>query len=48
MPKRNVVELTDDQRDALVERNRDGVRIVWSFRVADARRKLAHLYPQTS
>jgi hypothetical protein len=28
------------------ERNRDGVRLVWSFRVADARRKLAHLYPQ--
>ena len=30
------------------ERNRDGVKLVWSFRVADARRKLAHLYPQTS
>ena len=30
------------------ERNRAGVRLVWSFRVADARRKLAHLYPQTS
>ena len=29
-----------------VERNRVGVRLVWSFRVADARRKLAHLYPQ--
>ncbi len=29
------------------ERNRAGVRLVWSFRVADARRKLAHLYPQT-
>lgn len=29
-------------------RNRAGVRLVWSFRVADARRKLAHLYPQTS
>ena len=28
------------------ERNRTGVRLVWSFRVADARRKLAHLYPQ--
>jgi hypothetical protein len=28
------------------ERNRAGVRLVWSFRVADARRKLAHLYPQ--
>ena len=27
------------------ERNRAGVRLVWSFRVADARRKLAHLYP---
>ena len=27
-------------------RNRAGVRLVWSFRVADARRKLAHLYPQ--
>ena len=28
------------------ERNRAGVRLMWSFRVADARRKLAHLYPQ--
>ena len=28
------------------ERNRVGVRLVWSFRVADARRKLVHLYPQ--
>jgi hypothetical protein len=28
------------------ERNRAGVRLVWSFRVADARRKLAHLYRQ--
>ncbi len=28
------------------ERNRLGVRLEWSFRVADARRKLAHLYPQ--
>jgi hypothetical protein len=27
------------------ERNRAGVRLVWSFRVADARRKLVHLYP---
>jgi DDE superfamily endonuclease len=28
------------------ERNRAGVRLEWSFRVADARRKLTHLYPQ--
>ena len=28
------------------ERNRAGVRLVWSFRIADARRKLDHLYPQ--
>jgi len=28
------------------DRNRAGVRLVWSFRVADARRKLAHIYPQ--
>jgi hypothetical protein len=28
------------------ERNRAEVRLVWSFRVADARRKLAHLYLQ--
>ena len=43
-------------REAVVEevgpweeaRNRAGVRLVWSFRVADARRKLAHLYPQPS
>jgi hypothetical protein len=27
-------------------RNRAGVKLVWSFRVADARRKLTHLYPQ--
>lgn len=30
------------------ERNRAGVRLSWSFRVADARGKLAHLYPKTS
>ncbi len=29
-----------------VQRNRVGVRLVWSFRLADARRKLAHLYPE--
>ena len=28
------------------QRNRAGVKLTWSFRVADARRKLAHLYPQ--
>jgi len=28
------------------ERNRAEVRLVWGLRVADARRKLAHLYPQ--
>jgi hypothetical protein len=28
------------------QRNRVGVKLQWSFRVADARRKLAHLYPQ--
>jgi hypothetical protein len=28
------------------ERNRACVRLEWSFRVADARRKLAYLYPQ--
>ena len=28
------------------ERSRAGVELQWSFRVADARRKLAHLYPQ--
>jgi hypothetical protein len=28
------------------DRNRAGVKLTWSFRVADARRKLAHLYPQ--
>ena len=30
------------------DRNRAKVQIKWSFRVADARRKLAHFYPQTS
>ena len=30
------------------ERNHAKVKIEWSFRVADARRKLASLYPQTS
>jgi transposase len=29
-----------------MERNRAGVKLQWSFRVAEARRKLAHLYPQ--
>jgi DDE superfamily endonuclease len=28
------------------ERNQLGVKLKWSFRVADARRKLAHLYPK--
>jgi hypothetical protein len=28
------------------ERNRLGVKLEWSFRVADARQKLDHLYPQ--
>ena len=28
------------------ERNRMQVKITWSFRVADARKKLDHLYPQ--
>jgi hypothetical protein len=28
------------------ERNRLGVRLKWSFRVADSRQKLDHLYPQ--
>jgi len=28
------------------ERNAAGVPIIWSFRVPDARKKLAHLYPQ--
>ncbi len=28
------------------KRNRHGVKLRWSFGVADARRKLAHLYPQ--
>ncbi len=30
------------------ERNRSRVQVKWSFRVADARRRLAHLYPQPS
>jgi hypothetical protein len=30
----------------VADRNRAGVKLVWSFRVADARRKLSHLYPQ--
>ena len=30
------------------QRNKAQVKIQWSFRVADARRKLAHLYPQYS
>lgn len=29
-------------------RNAAGARINWTFRVADARKKLGHLYPQTS
>jgi len=38
-----VAEITPWEAD----RNRTGVKLKWSFRVADARRKLAHLYPQT-
>ena len=38
-----VAEITPWEAD----RNRAGVKLKWSFRVADARRKLAHLYPQT-
>lgn len=38
MEKRYVVRLTDE--------NRLRVAIQWCFRVADARRKVAHLYPQ--
>jgi hypothetical protein len=29
-------------------RNKAGARLEWSFRVADARRKLSRLYPQPS
>ena len=30
----------------VAERNRAQTKINWTFRVADARKKLAHLYPQ--
>ena len=30
----------------VAERNRDGTKIKWSFRVADARKKLSFLYPK--
>lgn len=38
--------LTAEVTAWVAERNAAGARINWSFRVADARRKLAHLYPQ--
>jgi hypothetical protein len=38
--------LTSEVKAWEEQRNRIGVRLEWSFRVADARRKLAHLYPQ--
>lgn len=39
--------LTAEVKAWVAARNAVGARIKWKFRVADARRKLAHLYPQT-
>jgi hypothetical protein len=39
-------KLTTEVKAWVVNRNAAGARINWTFRVADARRKLAHLYPQ--
>jgi hypothetical protein len=40
--------LADEVSAWEAERNRLRVAIEWCFRVADARRNLAHLYPQVS
>lgn len=39
--------LTAQVKAWVAERNRAKAKIVWTFRVADARKKLGHLYPQT-
>lgn len=39
-------ELASEVEAWVAERNRVGAKINWTFRVADARRKLGHLYPQ--
>jgi hypothetical protein len=47
--KRRIAGKEDLQREVeawQAQRNAAGVKIKWSFRVADARRKLDHLYPQ--
>lgn len=40
-------ELTAEVKAWVASRNASGARINWTFRAADARKKLAHLYPQT-
>ena len=39
-------KLTAEVKAWVADRNAAGVKLNWTFRVADARRKLAHLYPQ--
>lgn len=40
-------ELAAEVKAWVATRNAAGAKINWTFRVADARKKLAHLYPQT-
>jgi hypothetical protein len=40
-------ELAAEVKAWVATRNAAGARINWTFRVADARKRLAHLYPQT-
>jgi hypothetical protein len=40
-------ELAAEVKAWVATRNAAGAKINWTFRVADARTKLAHLYPQT-
>jgi hypothetical protein len=42
----SAAELAGEVAQWAEDRNRDGVRVHWRFTTADARTKLAHLYPQ--
>jgi hypothetical protein len=41
-------ELADEVKAWVATRNAGAAKLNWTFRVADARKKLAHLYPQTT
>jgi DDE superfamily endonuclease len=42
----SAAELAGEAEQWAADRNRDGARVHWRFTTADARTKLAHLYPQ--